>query len=318
MKHIFVINPAAGNGKSQPKLEADVSEFCRARDIDFLIYQTCSGEDAENFVRTTAAGCDGECRFYACGGDGTICNVVNGAFGMANAEVGVIPIGTGNDFVRNFSNSELFFDIGAQLSGTSQRVDVIKYNDRVLINMLNTGFDCEVVRRVAGIKKNPLIPGGLAYIAGVFETLVKKPGVKMTVSVDGGEPVEKDLLLTCIGNGSFCGGGFHSEPYASVNDGMMDVCFVNNVTRRKFISMLSSYKDGTYLLRKDSAEIAEYVRAKSLDITFPVLQGVSIDGEIEEYTHMEINILPGGLRFSVPEGSDVITPAEYTVGGARR
>ena len=307
MKHCFVINPAAGKGKVQNKLEQQIRDSCDELGVDYSVYYTACEGDCEKYVGARCAEGD-DIRFYACGGDGTLCDVVNGTAGYSNAEVGIIPVGTGSDFVRNFSPKEKFMDIIAQVKGSIHQLDLIKYNGRYLINMLNTGFDCEVVRQVAKIKKNPLVPGGLAYIMGVVRVLLKKPGVKMRVSVDGGEAQDKDLLLTCIGNGAFCGGGFRSEPYASPSDGVMDVCFIKNVTRRKFLSLLSSYKTGNYLHRRDIGKIAEYVRCSTLEIQFPQSQAVSIDGEIEDCDRIVLSVHRGAVRFCVPEGCEQIEP----------
>ena len=305
MKHCFVINPASGKGKTQEQLGENIERICREAGIDYVIYRTTAPGDAERYVRATCT--EGvHTRFYACGGDGTLCEVVNGAAGFACAEVGVIPVGTGNDFVRNFTCPDKFFDIEAQIKGVARRIDLIKYNDRYFINMLNTGFDCEVVKQVVSIKKNPLIPGKFAYIAGLVKTLIKKPGVKMTVSVDGGEPRELDLLLTCVANGAYCGGGFYSAPRSAIDDGVMDVCFISNLTRRRFISIVSSYKDGTYIDRDDIADIAEYVKCSHLEIKFPDLHSVSIDGELEEYNSIVLTVASGALRFCLPEGCDTV------------
>lgn len=307
MKHCFVINPAAGKGKLQKALESAVTRACTEADENYSVYYTQSKADCERYVRERCAEGD-EIRIYACGGDGTLCDVVNGAAGFENAEVGLIPIGTGNDFVRNFTFKEKFMDIAAQLRGHICPIDLIKYNGRYLINMLNTGFDCEVVRQVAQIKKNPLVPGGLAYLCGVVKVLVKKPGVSMRVSVDGGELQDKSLLLTCVGNGEFCGGGFRSEPYASLSDGLMDVSFVFNLTRRKFLRILSFYKNGKYLSRADADELAEYVRCSQLDIEFPAKQTVSVDGELEEVERLSLRVVRGAVRFCLPEGCEQLAP----------
>ena len=308
MKHCFLINPAAGKGKRCSDIENDIRSCCESAGVDYEIYYTTGIGDAEECIKhvCSEAEPDSEFCFYAAGGDGTFCEVVNGAAGFANASVALIPIGTGNDFARNFTSTENFFDISAQLEGSEIALDLIKLNDRYSANMLNTGFDCEVVRRVVKIKKNPAIPSKVAYLLGALIELVRKPGVSMEVSVDGGEPRELDLLLTCICNGPFCGGGFHSGPYADIADGLLDVCFIKNVSRLQFIKLLSSYKDGTYLSVDGIEEIAEYIKCSRLDIKFKGFQSVSIDGEVEELDSMTISIAPRALRFRLPRGSELI------------
>lgn len=307
MKHCFIINPASGKGKAQRTLEQVIRQACEKEGVEHSIYYTTGVGDGERYARETCS--TGEpCRLYACGGDGTLGEIVNGAAECETAEIAVIPVGTGNDFVRNFAPVSKFMDVVAQIKGVAVRLDLIKYNERYIANMLNTGFDCEVVRSVADIKKNPLIPRKLAYVAGVVKTLVKKPGVAMEVSVDGGAPIRKDLLLTCVANGSYCGGGFHSAPESFLDNGMIDVCFIKNVTRRKFVSLISSYKNGTYLSRRDAKDVAEYLTCSRLDIKFDKPQHVSIDGEVELHEKISLSCIPRALRFVIPEGCALSRP----------
>jgi YegS/Rv2252/BmrU family lipid kinase len=310
MKHYFLINPAAGKGKLCGSLETDIRALCGSRRIDYEIYYTKCVGDAEDYIRMRCKQENGECRFYACGGDGTINEAVNGAAGFRNASVGVVPIGTGNDFVRNFSNSEKFFDIGAQIDGETVNVDLLRYNGRLAANTLNIGFDAEVVKTVLKIKRNPAVPTKLAYILGALYQLIKKPGVKMRVSVDGRADEEKDLLLACIGNGAFCGGGFHSGPYAGLSDGIIDVCFAKNVTRSRFMGLLASYRNGTYLAKKGIDKIIEYVKCRKMDIKLLKPQTVSIDGELRELDRLTIESVPDALRFCLPQGCEIIKPPD--------
>lgn len=308
MKHCFLINPAAGKGKQCADIENSISVCCETAGIDFDVYYTTGVGDAEEYIKRVCAEAepDAEFCFYAAGGDGTFSEVVNGAAHFSNASVGLIPIGTGNDFARNFTNSEKLFDISAQLEGSEISIDLIKLNDRYSANMLNTGFDCEVCRRVAKIKRNPAIPSKLAYLTGALIELIRKPGVKIEVSVDGGEVRDLDLLLTCICNGPFCGGGFHSGPYADIADGTLDVCFIKNVSRMKFLKLLTPYKNGTYLSVDGIDDVAEYIKCKRLDIKFKGFQSVCIDGEIDELESMTVEIAPRALRFRLPRGSELI------------
>ena len=168
MKHYFILNPKAGKGIYTEELSKNIRLTCEEKNVPYEIYMTKGIGDATDFVRKICA--DKSllpARFYACGGDGTLGETVNGAAGSEGASVGLIPIGTGNDFVRNFGSSDLFFDISAQISGEERRIDLLRCNDFYAINMINIGFDCEVVKKTVTLKKNKLIPSKLAYIAGV-------------------------------------------------------------------------------------------------------------------------------------------------------
>jgi YegS/Rv2252/BmrU family lipid kinase len=312
MKYCFILNPAAGKGKKYKDLIPDIKKACEDRGAEYDVYITESVGDGEAYARRFCESNRGETlRIYACGGDGTLCEVVNGAVGFANASVGVVPVGTGNDFVRNFSPKEKFFDIGAQLDGEAVALDLIKANDRYCVNTLNIGFDCEVVVRMGKIKKSPLIPSKLAYIGGLVVTLVDLPGVDIEVSFDGGNTVEKrSFLLSSIANGRFCGGGFKSNPIAALNDGLMYICLIKPVTRRKFLSLVSSYKNGTHLENEKAKSIIDYIQCASVDYYFGKMHNIGIDGEVSQAESLHIEVARGALNFIVPKGmlADSVAP----------
>jgi diacylglycerol kinase family enzyme len=112
--------------------------------------------------------------------------------------------------------------------------------------MLNTGFDCEVVVKMQEIKRR--VPAGMAYALGVLIELFKKPCVKLRVTADDVFVEEGEKLLCAVANGGFYGGGYHPLPHASLCDGMLDVCLVNNVSRFRFLSLIGKYKKGTHLI----------------------------------------------------------------------
>ena len=109
MKTIFIINPNAGQGKTVKKLLSEIhTAELGGADVD--IYYTKSPGDAGRFAKDYCAS-NGAARFIACGGDGTVCEVVNGIIGFPGAQAGVLPLGTGNDFCRNFSDPKKFCDV---------------------------------------------------------------------------------------------------------------------------------------------------------------------------------------------------------------
>ncbi len=302
MNHYFIINPMAGKGKHSSKLEENIRRVCDELGVTYTVYRTTAVGNATEFVRDICSNADNlPARFYACGGDGTLGEVVNGAAETEGASVGLIPIGTGNDFVRNFGNGDTFFDIGAQIDGTDIKIDLLRCNDSYAINMINIGFDCEVVKKTVKLKKSPLIPSKLAYIAGVISTLIRKPGVKAEFSFDGSVFEEKKYLLTTFANGCFCGGGFHSNPASSLNDGYVDSLFINNVSRTKFISLIGSYKEGTHIAPKNDNIISNR-KIKSVTLRFSEPQSASVDGELFDFNELSIRCVPSALGFVVPAG----------------
>lgn len=306
MKYCFLVNPAAGKGKITAELAQRLSAKCEERGLDFEVYHTKGVGDATDYVRRTAATCpEDTIRFYACGGDGTLGETATGVASLENPErisLGLFPIGTGNDFARGFLPAESLLDVEAQLDAEPMRVDVLRCNDRYALNMVNVGFDCEVVVKTAGLKRHPLIPSGLAYVAGLVHTLIRKPGVSMRLSVDGGEPTDKKLLLTTFANGAFCGGGFHSNPRADLRDGKIDVLLVNNVTRRRFVSMVGDYKKGTHLTPRFD-KVLKNIKAERVDMEFPHTQNVSVDGEVVPMDSLHLSVLRGAISFLIPKGA---------------
>lgn len=303
MRNIFIINPAAGKGCDLDKLEARIKAKASELGESAEIYYSKSVGDAEVFVRDTCAvSAEEKLRFYACGGDGTVNEVFNGAAGFKFAEIGIIPIGTGNDFIRNFGEKEWFLDIEAQLRGDAIDLDCMKLGDRYAVNLVNLGFDCAVVETVANIKRKAWISSKMAYIAGVLIEFLRMPGAKIkSLTVDGKKIEKNDLQLCAFANGSFYGGGFHCAPLAEINDGIMDICIVNRVSRIQFATMISKYKKGTYLESKRIMKLAEYHKCKTACIEFEGETAFCIDGEIHRGFGLDIELVPSAFRLILPK-----------------
>ena len=306
MRYCFLLNPAAGKGAHVTELAPKIEAACAARGVPFEIYLTTGVGDATEYVTCTVASePDEDYCFFACGGDGTLGEVVNGVMRLPDSRrvsVGVIPSGTGNDFVRNFDGKERFFDVEAQLEATPMTVDLLRCNELYAINMVNIGFDCEVVCKTAQLKTKKWIPSGLAYIAGLLVTLIRKPGVRMHLSCDGDDREERQFLLTTYANGCFCGGGFHSNPKSSPEDGLIDALFVNDVSRLKFLSLVGDYKKGTHLSPKFE-KILRNEKLRELELTFDAPTNISVDGEVVQMSSLRLSVCPRALRFLVPSGA---------------
>lgn len=307
MIYHFIMNPKSGRSRKQKNLESVVKEACKRRNIDYRIYYTTCPNDATEYVKSMVRITDGKQRFICVGGDGTINEVVSSAPCNPNVEFGVIPYGSGNDFVKNFSNTELFSDIDAQLDGDVISLDLIKVNDYYCVNMINIGFDCMVVKESNRIKKCKLIPPGATYILGVIVAFFKKFGTPMKLIFDDGEVLERDFTLTAIGNGKFCGGGFKSLPLATLQDGILDVCIIEKVKRSTFISLVSSYKDGTFLEKDGIEKYITYKRTPHFKMEFEAPLPICIDGEIKGAKTIEFTAIKDGFRFVVPKGCELIS-----------
>lgn len=306
MKYCFIINPRAGKGKFVDRIKGDVKNACEKKGISYDIFVSEKVEDTHTYIKELAQSDGEELSFIACGGDGTLCQTIHSVMSLPdkcreNVAVGVIPIGTGNDFVSNFDPKETFFDIDAQLSSTIHNIDLIKCNDTYSVNMVNVGFDSHVVCTKEKIGRKKWVPRKLAYIFSLVLTLVKKPGLNVDISCDGQEAVHHKLLLTTLANGAFCGGGFNSNPLASLTDGMIDMLTVTNMSRRKFITLVGDYKKGTHLGEKFK-NIVENFKCSYVDLQFSEETPVSVDGEIVRTDKLSLSVEQGALRFLLPKG----------------
>ncbi|MBR2931037.1 MAG: YegS/Rv2252/BmrU family lipid kinase [Clostridia bacterium] len=306
MIYHFIMNPKSGRHRKQKNLESLIKEACSKRAADYRIYYTTCPNDATEYVKSMIRISDERQRFICVGGDGTINEVVSSAPGNLNVEFGVIPYGSGNDFVKNFTNTELFSDIEAQLDGDTVTLDLIKVNDYYCVNMVNIGFDCNVVKESDNLKKSKIIPSGATYIVGLIIAFFKKFGTPMKLVFDDGEVIDRELTLTAIGNGRFCGGGFKALPLADLQDGLFDMCIIEKVSRATFISLVSSYKAGTYLEKKGIEKYLTYKRVSHFKMEFEQAIPICIDGEIKGARTIDFSIMRNGFNFVVPKGSELI------------
>jgi YegS/Rv2252/BmrU family lipid kinase len=323
MKHFFIMNPAAGKGKAGEVCLPRIIETSKRLKIDYEIHRTIAPGDAEHFVRVKCEerkkqGKSGETyRFYACGGDGTLNEVANGAYGYEHTEIAMIPAGTGNDFPRSFGDLKYFEDIEKQIEGEAKWIDLIRYetsvhnsdpnssDERIVrygINMFNIGLDCNVADKVAKIKNYPFVPGLMAYGMGVAIVLGRKDGVNLEITLDDGEAFSGDMTLVAIANGCYCGGGFKGVPEADTEDGLIDVSIVADVSRRTFLSLLGKYRKGTHLEDPVAAKYISYRKCRSLTIHSTESVKLCTDGEISIVGGIKFEIVPKSIKFSVPQG----------------
>ncbi|MBQ3488971.1 MAG: YegS/Rv2252/BmrU family lipid kinase [Clostridia bacterium] len=306
MKHIFVVNPAAGKGKNLPAMLSAITYACEELEVKYEIYHTKTIGDGTKFVSEKCkAFPNTKMRFYACGGDGTLFEVLNGAVGYDNAEITVIPAGTGNDFIKTFQNPEYFSDVKRQILGIAEQMDLLKYNNKYSLNIVNIGFDCDVVQKVSEIKRKSLVPSKLAYIMGIADTFTKPLGKNFKVLIDDNELIEKDFMLCAMANALYYGNGFKAAPLAKVNDGYMDLCLVDRVSRSKFIKIISKYKAGLHVdeNRNSKYPFLRYQKCKKVVIESKEIIGVCGDGEISPIRKVVIEIVPKAISFSIPKGS---------------
>ena len=307
MKTIFVVNLKAGKGKKTDELIKKIKTVSAELSADTEIYYTTAVGDATRFVKEYYREY-GAARFVACGGDGTINEVACGVIACDGCEMGAVPVGTGNDFCRNFVGVD-FYDIEGQIYGESMKCDAIKYTTVVdgeekggyAVNMFNIGFDCNVADMMTDIKEKTFFAGSMTYFLSILINLIKKKGADLEVIIDGEVTHKGPLLLTALANGAFCGGGVNSNPKATVNDGLIDINIIKNIPRSRFITLLPHYMKGTFLGLKNIDNIILSRKCKKVKI-IPNDERIRIscDGEICDASTIEFEIVPEILNFVIP------------------
>lgn len=298
MKHIFIVNPVAGRHSAAELIQTEVAKH---PEYDCEIYLTHESHDATSYIRAYCESHTEPVRFYACGGDGTINEVVQGIYGFPHASMSCYPCGSGNDFVKYYGGKDLFLDMGALLEAQATPIDVMRVNDQIGINVTDFGFDTTAAKTMIKVKKKPIIGGKMAYYTGVLVALVKAMKTRCTITVDG-EVLNPSgvMLLGTVACGRYIGGAFCCAPKSDNTDGLLDVGMARPISRLKFIRLVKSYAQGKHLDDPRFADIFTYRQAKKVTLDATPGFAITLDGEIVDGTHFDIEILPGGISFAVP------------------
>jgi diacylglycerol kinase (ATP) len=296
MRHVFIINPKAGKHSSEQLIRTSVEQYFSENGGKYEIFVTNAPNHATEIAKAEAQ--KGESvRIYACGGDGTLSEVANGATGFKNAEIACIPTGSGNDFVKNFGKKQDFLDINALVNGKIIQVDIIKYGNKLACNVCSVGFDAEVALNMVRFKNLPLTTGSMAYKISIIYCMLSKIKSKFEITIDNAEKHNSNFLLCAVANGKWYGGGFMPAPIAKTDDGLLDFVLVNAVSRLKIIEVIGKYKSGEHLQLKD---IVTYKQGKSIQIKSDKYFAVNIDGDCFYAKNIEFDIIKSGIMFVVP------------------
>ena len=297
MKHLFIINPAAGSYNRTDEYSQVIHKICRARKLNYEIrVSTAPGESIR--IAREAAAIGEEIRLYACGGDGTLNEVVAGAAGHNNAAVTVFSGGSGNDFVKIFDEPKAFFDLHRLMDADEATFDLIRCNEDIALNICSVGLDARIGTDVSQYKRLPLLHGFRAYAASTVVNVVKGIAEHYTVEVEG-ETIDGEMTFICVCNGRYYGGGFNPIPEADPSDGKLDVLLVKKVTRMQVPAIIGKYKDGRY---KELSEFARYIKTDSIKITCDKPTPVNLDGELRTAREIEMKVAKEKIRFFYPKG----------------
>ena len=283
---IYVIcNPTAGNGRGKKAGEMIRKKLTEKSINHRMLWTEKPGHASELAKEASASGAD---TVLSIGGDGTSFEVAQGLAGSDTA-LGVIPAGTGNDFVKTLGSPlEPEAALEFVLSHPAKKTDAGEINGRMFLNEIGTGFDVSVLDYAEKAKR--YVRGLLPYLHGVAQTLFRFKSIPITYSIDGGQPVTKDAFVVAVANGGMIGGGIPIAPEARADDGLFDVVIVGAVKKKDLLSRLSGLMQGKILTFPETT----FVRASSVAFSAPDMR-VNIDGEIVTEAHATAKILPGAL-----------------------
>ncbi len=296
MKYYFVINPAAGTDWKKAWLLNEIETYFANTPQEHEVYVTQGVMDACQYTKRICQQAKGEIRIFACGGDGTLNEVVNGAKGYPNVQIGVIPCGTGNDFVKNFGAESLFWDIAAQIAAPCQKVDVLEVDGRRVMNICNIGFDADVAYHMRKFKRL----GRAAYTLSIAYCLFKRLGMHLDVGIDQNEQQAEQALLCVLGNGFCYGGQYKGAPLASVFDGKIDLCLIRKLSRLRFARFVGRYKRGEHIEDPGLRDLLLYKTCREVTISSPKVFSICLDGEVFRRDHTRIRLIRQGVCFVVP------------------
>lgn len=295
MRHVFLINPAAGKRNAAPFLIAQIEQVFA--DCDYTIVLSRGPGDCA--IQAAAAAASGSpVRLYACGGDGTLNEVIRGAVSYSNASVTVIPTGSGNDFIRCFSDPDAFRDLKRLRCCDEASFDLIRAGSDWAINVCSIGFDARVGTEISRYKRLPFLTGSGAYVLSILVNVLRGIHAPYAVELDG-RRFEAPLTMICVCNGRYYGGGFNPVPDAEPDDGFLDVLLVAPVSRLTVATVIGHYKRGEY---RRFPHLIRHFQCQSVRIWCQAPSSVNLDGELRTQKEVCFQLVPQKIRFFYPSG----------------
>lgn len=267
--YIFIINPNSNNGKTHI-VEEKIRKIMDKTKHRYEIHISEKEESRSLIKRKIREGFE---YVIACGGDGTL-NNVGYAVAEAGGILGILPLGTGNDFSRILGfNRDIESNMERILNPRVKKVDYGMANDLFFINTCSIGFDALVICEMQKIRKH--IKGKISYYLGLIKSFFKYKPLKITLA-HGKE--DQSTFLFAITNGAYYGGGFKIAPKAQYDDGYLELIMLNNASKLKVLKIFPSLFTGKHIYNKDV--IYERVKEYSIYTRENIL--LNLDGEIFE------------------------------------
>ncbi len=295
---LAVVNPAAGGGRCR-NLVGSALDRLRAGGVSVEVAETTAPGHATQIARDAHA--QGRSHFIAVGGDGTSYEIVNGLFSRdvsgPQPTLAFLPLGTGNSFLREFTDRGVEHAIEALLAGRSRPCDVLrmKHTGGVIhyINLLSMGFAADVATLRA---RRFRAWGELGYQASIFVSLARMRRRPFPLRIDlQGELDRRPCLFLTFNNSKFTGGTMMIAPKAEVNDGLIEYVRWGPIGRIELVRKLPTLYDGTHI----NDPLAERHGAKRIDFELDAPVDVMVDGEVMSIQCQTLDVLPSALNVVV-------------------
>lgn len=287
MKMLLIVNEYAGKGKTKkcwPKLQRCLQNYGLSYEVHF----TSKPKEAVEIARHAA---EQYSHVVAVGGDGTANEVVNGIAGR-NTIFGVLPTGTGNDLARMLEIPQQL-DLAVKKLGSRMEkpMDLMELNGMFIAGAVGIGFDgaiAEDINRTSWKKR----AGTLGYVLSMLKLLFTFQPFALHLEIDGRTADYRNCWLVAIGNSKFYGGGMKICPDALHDDGWLDVCIVQNMSRMELLKLFPSVFSGKHVLHRNVL----CMRGKNVQVLTDPAVPMHGDGEMIGQTPGVIRIHPGALN----------------------
>lgn len=296
--YLAIVNPAAGGGRAR-SMVGPAFDRLRGAGLAIDIRETSASGHAADLAR--AAWNEGYRKFISVGGDGTAFEVVNGLFPLTNNSpsptLAFLPLGTGNSFLRDFTDRGADHAIESLIAGRARKCDVLRlrHKEGILyyINILSIGFSADVATLRARRFSNW---GEIGYQTAIFLCLARFRRRPFPLSADGDEHIDRrPCLFLTFNNSKFTGGTMMIAPTADTNDGLIEYVRWGPIGRLGLIRNLPGLYDGTHIQHP----LAEVQKVRRIDFHLDAPVDVMIDGEVITLHCQNLDVLPGALTVVV-------------------
>lgn len=283
----IIANLNSGNDKGRNALKT-VETILIGKQIPYEIHKTMYPKHAAEIVSELNK--REETHLIVLGGDGTYNEVLSGIRNFATIDIGFIPCGTGNDFVKAAGIPlDIKNALEIILKGNVGYTDYLQIGPRRALNCAGAGMDVDVLERYSTMK---WFKGKLKYYASLIDVLLHLRFHKMKVTFNG-ETVEKSVFMIAVANGTCIGGGMKISPLSDPSDGKLNLVIINEIKKSKILGMLIKFLKGGKHIYEPSTEtyLLDEVKIELLD------DGkTQVDGEVYDNKILDCKLISGALK----------------------